>query len=319
MNKLGMKVLGAGVSALTAVCFSVNSAKADNLPEWYTGVGAGYHWFEGDHVVQGSTDIDIKVGYNYSKQFAVEGTLGALTNVVRNFNSPGSSHIDENPFGVKFALDAIYHLDELEAGAIVPYVSAGAGTFLYNKDVEDGSADPFVSAGLGVTYQVDENLFIRPDYRFSNALKNSRQDHTALLTVGYRFGAPIGSGGSSNEGLDPNGGKSPYKPVYFGFDSSKLDKNAQETIKSNAEVLKQNPSHKVTLAGHCDERGTTEYNLALGERRAKSVQSYLKNIEISTERVEGVISYGEEFPADAAHNEAAWSKNRRTEFVLPKK
>lgn len=101
--------------------------------------------------------------------------------------------------------------------------------------------------------------------------------------------------------------------VYFAYDSSQLDPTALETLKRNAEIIKQMPNALIQLEGHCDERGTQEYNLALGERRAMAVRDYLIRLGISGDRLV-TISYGEEDPADPGHTESAWAKNRRVEF-----
>jgi peptidoglycan-associated lipoprotein len=107
----------------------------------------------------------------------------------------------------------------------------------------------------------------------------------------------------------------PLNPVYYDFDRSNLTKKAQETLKKNSEWIKANPGKKVSLEGHTDERGTNEYNMALGARRAKSAEKYLKTLGIPKEQL-STTTFGEELPADPGHNESAWSKNRRTESVV---
>lgn len=103
------------------------------------------------------------------------------------------------------------------------------------------------------------------------------------------------------------------KTVYFDFDSSSLRADARATLKADAALIKKYPNIMIQLAGHCDERGTQQYNLALGERRALSVRSYLIQLGIPGAQL-STISYGKEQPADPGHNEAAWAKNRRVEF-----
>ncbi len=103
--------------------------------------------------------------------------------------------------------------------------------------------------------------------------------------------------------------------IYFEFDSSALLTAAQDTLKRKAEYLREHPDARVTIEGYCDERGTEEYNLALGDRRATSAKSFLVDLGISPSRLT-TISYGEERPLDPRHNEEAWAKNRRCEFVL---
>lgn len=98
--------------------------------------------------------------------------------------------------------------------------------------------------------------------------------------------------------------------VYFAFDSSDIDAQGQSVLSQHAQFLQANPSARVVIAGHTDERGSREYNMALGERRARAAQSYLTGQGISADRTEAV-SYGEDQPADPGHNEAAWAKNRR--------
>lgn len=106
--------------------------------------------------------------------------------------------------------------------------------------------------------------------------------------------------------------------VYFDFDKSDLRQDARDALSKNAEaLLKQVADAKVKIEGHCDERGSDEYNLALGDRRAKSVAKYLITLGVAADRIE-TISYGKEKPAVDGHDEAAWSKNRRAEFVIIK-
>lgn len=98
--------------------------------------------------------------------------------------------------------------------------------------------------------------------------------------------------------------------VFFGFDSSVLSSDAQATLNRQVKWLKKNPDSKVTVEGHCDERGTREYNLALGDRRANAVKNYLVSSGISAGRITP-ISYGKERPAVVGSNHAAWAENRR--------
>lgn len=105
--------------------------------------------------------------------------------------------------------------------------------------------------------------------------------------------------------------------IYFDFDKSDLKPEAQAILKKKAAWLKANPKFFVRIEGHCDERGTNEYNLALGERRAYAAKKFLIDLGVSENRIR-TISYGEERPADPGHNEEAWAKNRRDEFKLLK-
>ena len=125
---------------------------------------------------------------------------------------------------------------------------------------------------------------------------------------------------------DPIGGRdigdinknSPFQPIFFRFDSSDVDGAGRQALNTNAEIMKKYPTWVITIEGHADERGTAEYNLALGERRAMSARTYLVSLGIPADRLR-TVSYGKEFPFDPGHDEAAWAKNRRAQFVLTSK
>jgi peptidoglycan-associated lipoprotein len=103
--------------------------------------------------------------------------------------------------------------------------------------------------------------------------------------------------------------------IHFGFDRYDLTARSREILARNAEFILQFPEAKIQVEGHCDERGTSEYNLALGERRGLSTKRYLLSLGVPTHRL-STISYGEELPIDPRHNEEAWGKNRRAHFVI---
>ncbi len=107
---------------------------------------------------------------------------------------------------------------------------------------------------------------------------------------------------------------SDLETVYFAFDKATLNEETLERLDANANYLEKYTNLKIEVQGHCDERGSTEYNLALGERRARNVKRYLMDLGISSNRLR-TISYGEEKPVDPGQNEAAWAKNRRAAFV----
>jgi peptidoglycan-associated lipoprotein len=115
--------------------------------------------------------------------------------------------------------------------------------------------------------------------------------------------------------IDKINADSPLKPALFAYDSDELDEVARQVISKNAEVLKKYPTWIITIEGHCDERGTAEYNLALGDRRALAAKNYLVSLGIPAERVR-TVSYGSEFPFDPGHEEKAWIQNRRAHFML---
>lgn len=111
---------------------------------------------------------------------------------------------------------------------------------------------------------------------------------------------------------------SPLKPVFFAYDSDALDDAARATMAANAEVLKKYATWVITVEGHCDERGTAEYNLALGDRRALAARNYMVSLGIAADRLK-TVSYGSEFPFAPGHDEEAWARNRRAHFMLTAK
>ncbi len=105
------------------------------------------------------------------------------------------------------------------------------------------------------------------------------------------------------------------KMIFFDFDKADIRPDMEPILSSNAEWLKKHKSVIILIEGHCDERGTVEYNLALGERRAKAARDYLVSLGIDPSRIK-IVSYGKSKPLDPRHNEEAWAKNRRCEFKI---
>lgn len=129
---------------------------------------------------------------------------------------------------------------------------------------------------------------------------------------------PVTDDAIGSKSLDDINRDSPLKPLFYGLDQSEVDAAGQQLLQANADILKKYGTWQVTIEGHCDERGTAEYNLALGERRAVAARNYLVSLGIAADRIK-TVSYGKEFPFDPAHTEAAWAKNRRAHFVVTAK
>jgi len=110
----------------------------------------------------------------------------------------------------------------------------------------------------------------------------------------------------------------PLAMIHFDYDRYNIRLDAIPVLEANAKWLKDHPTVKILIEGHCDERGTEEYNLALGEKRAKSTMDYLVSLGISPDRIR-IISYGKSQPLDPGHNEVAWAKNRRAQFLIIEK
>ncbi len=107
----------------------------------------------------------------------------------------------------------------------------------------------------------------------------------------------------------------PFLPIYFDFDRYDIRPDMRSRMEHNAKVMLDHPDIKVEIQGNCDERGTNEYNLALGEKRAKAARDYLVNMGVDPGRIT-IVSLGEEKPLDPGHNETAWAKNRRDDFIV---
>jgi len=131
-------------------------------------------------------------------------------------------------------------------------------------------------------------------------------------------GEPVREDAIASASLDDLNKNSPLRPVFFELDSSDVDAEGQKILDGNAALLKRYPTWAVTIEGHCDERGTAEYNLALGERRAVAARAYLVSLGIPADRLR-IVSYGKEFPFDPGHDETAYAKNRRAHFVITAK
>ena len=128
----------------------------------------------------------------------------------------------------------------------------------------------------------------------------------------------LGAGSSLErykQGTLAAGEQGPLKDIYFAFDAADLDETARSTLRENANWLKDHSQAKAEIEGHCDERGTVEYNLALGTKRAAATKEYLVALGVAGDRLT-TISYGEELPLCQEHNEDCWQRNRRAHFAV---
>lgn len=144
------------------------------------------------------------------------------------------------------------------------------------------------------------------------AIVSSQPAPPPVSAEGDQGGAAQAGVGHKDGGADLRRG---LATIYFGFDSAALNDQARQKLVEDLELLKRHASQSVRIEGYCDERGSDEYNLALGERRAQAAARYLVTLGVPTQRL-STISYGNERPADPGHDESAWSKNRRDEFVV---
>ena len=153
------------------------------------------------------------------------------------------------------------------------------------------------------------------DASSSDASSSSSGDGSSSSSASDSSSASAGAGSSTSTRTPAEKLTAIGNTVYFAFDSAALDPRAQQTLSRQAAFLKVNPSIKITVEGHCDERGTREYNLALGERRASASRDFLLAQGIDAARVR-IVSYGKERPVVEGSNEAAWAKNRRSATMI---
>lgn len=152
----------------------------------------------------------------------------------------------------------------------------------------------------------------------ASCAKKSKQDGAGAGEGGLPGGGDPSVVSDRDIGYDAQGSDSGkidgLNTIYFEYDKAALSSDSRQKLSTNADWIKAHPNVTVQIEGHTDERGSVEYNLALGERRAKSVQAYLRNLGIDNKRM-SVMSYGEEKPKVQGSDESAWSQNRRANFV----
>jgi peptidoglycan-associated lipoprotein len=181
-----------------------------------------------------------------------------------------------------------------------------------NKMVRCGVITIFIFTAVGCAPSASSKP--DPSVASSTPTKSEKQPGEGQRSPAKESTAQTGSSlDELREGKPPVSG--PLKDIFFGFDRYDLETEARSTLKANADWLKKNPAARIEIEGHCDERGTNEYNLALGAKRAQAAKDYLVTLGIATERL-STISYGEEIPVCKEQNESCWRQNRRARFVI---
>ena len=191
---------------------------------------------------------------------------------------------------------------------------------------------PVVCAGLFVVSGCAKEEVVRKDEPLAPAVARTSETAPATQaeatpkTPAKQPAAPVANPGPSSAGEQANSSQAAaaaapsalgkaLEKIYFDYDAATLTHAARQTLTRNFDLLKKDPRAKVRIEGNCDERGSDEYNLALGERRAQAAALYLTTLGIPAERL-STISYGKEKPADPGHDEAAWARNRRDELAI---
>jgi len=197
---------------------------------------------------------------------------------------------------------------------------AGSAPKVSEKRAEEISS----SAGPLVAEKEDDEISQRADELRSEADRLAQEADNLRLERGKGEAAPSALEGDSKEQEATRRGSASsgnfiatkdLSDILFDYDQYLLTEEAQRILQKNAEWLRSRPRARILIEGHCDERGTVEYNLALGERRAQSVKDYLSNLGISSDRI-STISYGKEKPFVAGHSEESWAQNRRAHFLF---
>lgn len=304
------------------LCFGITSSAVAEETPWTTGFGVGSYFFEGDEEFNPSVMVEGKVGYDISDKFTFETGVGYLPYVESSSGTssdPKAWHLDSTQ-ALRGGVDLLYQLDDKDATWRKHLALTGGVMYFNNSRRDGGHFDPFGGLGAGMGYAINKKWQARGDYRVVASGSHTEINHQALLSVFYRWSA----GSRETKGSSITKEVPPQLPVekeelelrtiYFDYDESLLTPQAKEKLGNNAGWLRENPSRRITLEGHCDERGTVEYNVALGERRAKTAYEYLRSLGVDASRMD-LVSYGEERPVDPASNEEAWAKNRRVVCV----
>jgi peptidoglycan-associated lipoprotein len=286
----------------------------------------GHIGFDSDLNLEDGMVYGLGLGYNFTENLGIEASY-YYSDTEAN-NTPLDRDGDSAEADVQIGqIDALYHF-VMDNKKLVPYLAAGAGVAYrdFEKITGDGDDSEFATnAGGGVKYFVHDNIALCADVRHVQTYPECSWLGTLGLTVymGGKSKAP-----AEEPAAQPQAAAEPQddpalkarqafetEDVYFNFDKSDLTTEAQALLKKKAAWMSSNPEAAVTIEGHCDERGTNEYNIALGERRARSAMEFLVDLGADASRMI-TITYGEEKPVDPGNNEAAWSKNRRAHFVL---
>ncbi len=173
------------------------------------------------------------------------------------------------------------------------------------NDVVTAPVDDGLNAGSGADVATDPNAM-----NAAAVDPNAIDPNADTASLAQATGRPFDQDPNFERCTDVN-----FAPVYFGFDASQIVQGEMAKIEAVAQHLGQNQNRVVIIEGNCDERGSNEYNLPLGQQRADAIRDYLLQLEITPDRVQ-TKSYGEEKPAVTGSGEAVWSKNRRGEFVV---
>lgn len=225
-------------------------------------------------------------------------------------------------------LDSVAGSDGMDPGFAPEQGNGTNGSGFSGQDSMAGAGD------LGGSSAGSENFGGSDLVREESLTESGAVDGAPIISRGDGFSDSMGgNNGSSNPFAANNGGgasgdqgiqearlfsfkpTSELKDIHFQFDKYDLDASSKSVLKQNADFLKQHPSVKVEIQGHCDERGTNNYNLALGQRRAASTKRYLASLGIPENRLH-VISYGEEKPFCGESNDGCWWRNRRAHFMV---
>jgi len=316
-------LLTSSLFAIGAFAFSTSTpALADEGSGWNAYVGAGGIFYEGDDELESGGLYEGRVGYDFNTRWTLEGSVGGMPYLDNRDFDDDRFQLDDTVAGMKMGIHALYHLNGNVERRWDPYLSVNGQALYYSDEVHKhrNKWDGVAGGGAGVNYFLNDAWALRGDYEIIVPADSGEINHTGLFMVGYSWGrkaALAGKGASNEDSGFADDGMPKLVTIYFDFDRSLLTADSKAKLSELLEWMKKNPGKKVLLTGHCDERGTNEYNLALGDRRARAAFEYMITLGADKSLL-STISYGEERPADPAHNEGAWSKNRRVEAVEAK-
>lgn len=317
--------------AATLLAMGPGPAFADQKGAHELSLFGGAFIFDKDLDLDNGPVFGARIGHWLTRSWGAELSLAGVASE-QDSGSSATPHLGH--------LDGLYHFNP--EGRWIPYLVAGAGAISYDKS---GNSSPkfLVDYGAGLKVLLTEQLALRLDARQPLSFDSTQANWAFTAGLSYLFGkpAPVAAAEPPPPAPAPAPPPAPApkpeepKPappvaapprpapepvlarIHFDFDKYTITPEAQRVLQGNADYLKRNTGVRVEIEGHCDERGTVEYNLALGENRARAAMQYLLDVGVAADRMR-IVSYGKERPLDPRHNEEAWALNRRAEFVAVK-
>ena len=309
------------VALLLAIPSGVFAADDEGNTPWTTYLGGGGVFYQGNERNYSGQLYDLRQSYDLSPAMSLEFGVGGAPYLEERDNLDWSQDplYTGESWNVRGSLGALYHFNQEAERTWDPYVGLGGGMYYSGKKMFPGDKpwEPYYGGNVGLGYNINKSWSVRADYFLAAASAyDPVVNQYALAMLGYRWGAGEEGEEAKGKGLFEES-QQKLQTVHFAYDSAVLNDTAKQKLRENTTWMQaqENAKKKVRIEGHCDERGTVEYNMALGQRRANSAFEFVRSLGVPVERM-STVSFGKEKPVDPGHNEAAWAQNRRAETVV---